>query len=235
MNQTSYLLHPSSFSLHPFDWDDLRPRHHDPDHAAMTGEQLGEVQTQEGQQRRVGIAGEVRPRQVTHVLVVIPLAVRMDGVAALVAAQVAVEGRADVVKFVEQGDELVVETLVEKPRQAEGHEVQELVIAKEIALDLIGDAAALACQPAAGEAQWCYPGLQATSAAISRLGDGEEKARNVQVPQSFATSRDVQAQAPDMTAEVERLPRGACDQPGGRCLPDGTGLQGGERLNLPQG
>src|SRR5208282_529165 len=67
--------------------DQLRPRHHDADDAAVPSLQLGEVQAQESMEGSIRFAGQVSPGQVAHVLVVAALAVRVEGVAAIMAAQ----------------------------------------------------------------------------------------------------------------------------------------------------
>src|SRR5262249_4969871 len=88
-------------------------------------------------------------------------AVRMHGVASVMAAHVAVEGRSDVVQLVEQGHEFPFEILVQKPRQAEGHDIEHLGSADEVALHLIGDGAAAAKEPAMGKTKRSEAGLQA--------------------------------------------------------------------------
>src|SRR5689334_10650325 len=97
--------------------NNLGPRHHDADDATVPMQQLAEIQTQEGMQRRVGAIAQILPSQPGHLVVVFLLTVRMDAVPTAMPAQVAVEVRVDVVQLVKQGDELVVEILVEESRQ----------------------------------------------------------------------------------------------------------------------
>src|SRR5262249_3679712 len=108
------------------DRDHLRPRHYDTDDAAVPLLQLGEVQARRLVEHRHGTVIEINAGQLAHVAVVDVLAVRMQAVAAGVAAQVAVEGRADVVKLVEQGDQLILELLIEEARQAKRYQVEHL-------------------------------------------------------------------------------------------------------------
>ena len=86
----------------------------DGQHAAMPVLQLGEVQAQETVQRAFGAVVQVGPGQLGHAGVIVAFAVRVQGIPALVMAQVALELGADVVQLVEKRDELVVEVLVEE-------------------------------------------------------------------------------------------------------------------------
>lgn len=67
----------------------------------MAVAELREVQAQEGVKVGVRAASQVIAGQVAHLVVVVLLTMRVDLVAAAVAAQVAVESGTDVVKLVE--------------------------------------------------------------------------------------------------------------------------------------
>src|SRR3954462_14040415 len=79
------------------------------DHVAVPPTELRMVEPEERVQCRVRCGREISPGQPCHLLIVKSLAVRVDGIAALVTPQVAVKPRADVVQLVEQRHELVVE------------------------------------------------------------------------------------------------------------------------------
>src|SRR5438128_7194119 len=99
--------------------------------------------------------------------------------AALVPAQVALEARTDVVQLVEEGDELLVERLVEEARQAERDEVEHLVPIDEIALDLMDGPGLLAAQLTVTETQRRHPRLQTVGQAVACLHHAEQDAANV--------------------------------------------------------
>src|SRR5262249_56877853 len=111
-------------------------------------------------QGRVRAAGQISPCQGGHLGIVATLAVRMDRVAALMPAQVTVEGRADVVELVKDSDEFIVKILVEKAWQTERHHIEHLSVADKIALHLVGNASPSPRETAIAEAQRCHPGLQ---------------------------------------------------------------------------
>ena len=145
-------------------------------------------------QRRVGPLGEIVARQVGHVGVVAALAARVDRAPALVAAEVAVERRADVIKLVKESDELVVEILVEETRQAKRHHVEHLLFADKVALHLIGGAAPSSPrQVAVAEAQGRHACLQAVRPIVAGLGRGKQEARYVDMPKRFTSSHDIRA------------------------------------------
>ena len=126
-------------------------------------------------------------------LVVQLLAVRVQVITPVVAAQVALELGADVVQLVEKCHELVVEVLVQETRQTERHQIQHLRIVHEVALHLIGDAAADARQLAVAEAQRRDAGLQTVRQTGARLRDGEQQPRDIDVGQVGAVTHDVSA------------------------------------------
>jgi hypothetical protein len=167
--------------------------------------QLGESQPQEGVQFWVGFAAEVRSRQTGHLLIVDALAVRVDGISAPVAAEVAVELRTDVKQFVEQGDELVIKVLIEKPRQAEGDEIKKLPPLSEVTLDLIGDAPLLPGELAIAKSQGGDSGLQAMSPPATGLRHGEQQLGDVHMIERFTASHDICTESLDSAAKIKGL------------------------------
>lgn len=114
--------------------------------------QLCEVEAEESVEGGVGTGSEVATGQHRHVSIVGAFAVGVKSAAAVESAEVALEGGTDVVQFVEEGDELIVETLIEETGQAEGDEIEHLPAIDEVALDLIIDAFASAGELSAAEA-----------------------------------------------------------------------------------
>src|ERR1700731_1549725 len=107
----------------------------------------------------------------------------MNRVAPVVAAQVPVERRADVIQFVEQGDQLLVEVQLEKSRQAERNQVEDFVTVHKIALHLVGHATALARQPAAMEPQRRDTRLQSVGVPVASLSNSKKDSREIEVAQ----------------------------------------------------
>src|SRR5262249_45244300 len=103
--------------------------------------QLCEIKPQKRVQFRSGAVRKVGAGEIGHVLVVAPLAMGVDCVPSLMASQIAVKSWPDVVELVEQGDELVIEVLVEKTRQTKRHHVKHFLVADEITLHLVRNAA----------------------------------------------------------------------------------------------
>src|SRR5262249_39159748 len=140
----------------------------------MAAYQLAEVESEKGMERRVGAVGQIGAGQMGHVLIVALLAVRVDIVTAPVAAQIAVECRADVIKLVEERDQFLVEALIQKARQTERHQVEHLMAIDKVALHLESDAAALAGQAAVAKPQWSNPRLQAMRVTVPCLRDRDQ-------------------------------------------------------------
>lgn len=132
-------------------------------------EELREVEAEEGVQIGIGMTGQVFTRQARHVFVIVALAARVQLAAPLVAAQIAVEFRADVIKLVEERDEFIVEILVLKARQAEGHHVEEFMIAEEISLHLEFRVAPAALELPVGKPERRDPRLQPVGAPVACL------------------------------------------------------------------
>src|SRR5262249_50483467 len=177
---------------------DLGPRHRDGLDAAVALVELPEVEAEEVEKRGVRPGGKVFAGELGHAAVVFALAAGVKVAAAVVAAEVAVEEWADVVELVEDRDEFPVEILVEEARQAEGHEVEELALAMEIALHLIKDIAARAREGAAAKAQRGDAGLQAVWLRVARLQAADEEAGRVDVGELRAAADDVVDEAADV-------------------------------------
>lgn len=79
--------------------------------------------------------GEVGARVVFHQAVVFPLAMGMDMITAVEPADIPIEGGADVVEFVERSDQLFERRMIKKPRQIEGKDVKNFVLAVKEAAD----------------------------------------------------------------------------------------------------
>src|SRR5690606_38236361 len=89
-----------------------------------------------------GPSGEVGAGVMLHQSVVFALAVRVDVIPAIETANVPIEVGADMVEFVERGHEFLKGWMVEKSREVEGQDVENLVLAIEKASN--GPLAALA-------------------------------------------------------------------------------------------
>src|SRR5438105_4820582 len=89
----------------------------------------------------------------------------------------------EVMEVVDQRDELVVELLIQKARQAKRQQIQVFVLVQEQALHLVGDAAPFALQIAFGKAQRRDARLQPMPPAVARLEDTDQNARQVDVLQ----------------------------------------------------
>ena len=133
--------------------DHLRAWHDDAGDGAVPLLQLGEVEPQETVQARIGFSRQVSTGQVDHVFIIVALAVRVKLIAAAVPAQIAVKRWADVIKLVEQRDELVVEILIEIARQAKRQQVKVLMVPQKVTLDVERHAAPLSGQLPLGKAQ----------------------------------------------------------------------------------
>src|SRR5262249_35581958 len=164
--------------------------------------ELGETQPEEFMDGWIGLMGQIFAGEFGHRAVVVALAVGMDLIAALVAAEVAIEERAGVVELVEERDELAVEVLIEEARQAEGHEVEKLVAADKIALQLIGDVAPRPREGAAAETQRCDACLQPVRPGLARLHGPDQEARDIDVLQVRGSGGHVLEQLLDMAAEI---------------------------------
>lgn len=101
------------------------------------------------------IQGQVFFRQTAHVLVVLFLAVRMDVVVSFEAPDVSVEGRADVIQLVQDGDHLLAKTVLEKSRQVEREDVEHLAFALEQPLNCPLPPVALRCKQSVFKAERC--------------------------------------------------------------------------------
>src|SRR5262245_11959731 len=157
----------------------------------------------------------MRPRQVRHVVVVGLLALRVQVVAPGVPAQVAVEGRADVIQLVEERDELVLEGLVEETRQAERHQVEHLDAIDEVALHAVADAVPVTDQGALVETERGDAGLQTEVATAAGLRHAEQQPRDIYVGEVLAMGDHVGAEPADVGGEVEWLIGWACLLPAG--------------------
>src|SRR6266849_3188809 len=167
------------FGLAGWQRNQLGPRNahaHDP---AMPLDELAEVEAEKRMQMGLGIARQISTGKCGHLLVVLLLAVRVNGISAVMPPQIAVERRADVKQLVKDGDQLIVETEIDKARQAEGDEIEKLAAVDEIALDLIDDAAAPAAEPAIAEPHRCHAGLQAVTSAVAGRRHSELQPRDV--------------------------------------------------------
>ena len=186
---------------------------------------LGEIHAQERKQRRVRVATKIGLGQLSHVGVVVPLAVRMDGIAAGMAAQIAVELRADVEQLVEQRHELVVERLIQKPRETERHQIQNVLAVDDEPLHLIVHAAMPPDERAAVKPQRRHSRLQAVARPLrawvkpKRMRDGCTCGQVGQRPtMSIAKSANVSAEVKRFAAAesrkfVESSRCRACEQP----------------------
>src|SRR5262249_52325981 len=147
---------------------------------------------------------------------------------------VALETGADVVKLVEDGDELVVEVLIEEARQAEGHQVEHLALADEVTLHLVGAVAAMARQGAIAEAQRRHPRLQAVWPAGTGWGGTKRRPRRVDVAQFGTAAGDVVTQPADVAAEVKGLIARPRVEPRRRFQTDPTASRSWRHADRPQ-
>src|SRR5262245_10158131 len=92
---------------------------------AVLGQQRAKFPLEKSVELSRGTAFEIAVDQPLHFTVIIALAVRVDVVAAPHASDVAVEPRIDVIQLVENGDHLLAEGMVEKPRQVEREDVED--------------------------------------------------------------------------------------------------------------
>jgi hypothetical protein len=132
----------------------------------------------------ISALAKVLSRQVRHVGIVTPFTPGVDGIPASMAAEVAVKCRADVVKLMKNGDELVVEILIKEARQTKAHDVKVFGDTKEIALNLKSDTALLLCQLPVWKSKGSDARLEAVSAAVSGQSDAEQNPRNIYVLQT---------------------------------------------------
>src|SRR5258708_1340202 len=110
-----------------------------------------------------------------HVVIVAALAASVKSAASLMPSQIAFESSADVIKFVEKRDELVVEILIEETRQAESHQVEHLAAVDDVALHLEERAVPSPREPAMSKAKRRDSGLQAEGSAAACLRHAEQK------------------------------------------------------------
>src|SRR5579871_4997320 len=129
------------------------------------------------------------------------------------APEVAVKRGCNMVQLVEERDELVIEFLIEKTRQAKRHDIQHFPVADKIALHLVRNSSPPPSQPAFMETQGRYPGLQTMSPAAAGLGHRKQQPSHIDVAQGFAVLHDIRAQPLDMHAEVKRPVDGSAGEP----------------------
>src|SRR5262245_17670990 len=119
----------------------------------------------------------------------------MDRVATGVAAEVAVERRANVIEFVEHRHQFLVESLVEEPGQAKGEQVEHLAAAHEETLHLIFDRPVAAREPAISEPQRSDPSLEPVATAVPRWREADQYPWHVDVPQRLAPVDNIGAES----------------------------------------
>jgi hypothetical protein len=146
-------------------------------------EQLYKSCTQKVGQVRVGIGGQVAFHQSAHLPIVLAFAPRMHVAMAAMAPQVAVEVRGSVVQLVEHRDQLLLENLIEKPRQTECQQVEHFPAIHEISLNLKGHSTddlkeLTVARPERGEA-----GLQPVVGASPRLCQSNQHSVGIDVSQ----------------------------------------------------
>ncbi len=185
--------------------NDLGSRHYDADNSAVACMQLCKVAVQEVEEIAFGASGEICLHQGSHVLVVVPLAVRMNGVTAGMPPEVAVEGGADVIELMEKRHEFLVEIEIEKSRKAKRDQVQHIRAADDIALHLVRNAPPLPRDGPRAKAERRNTSLQAVGVAVPSLSDGEEQLRHVDVPEVGGTLDDVGADTCNVYTEIKRM------------------------------
>jgi len=138
--------------------------------------ELREAEPQESENVGITGLGQVFACQPRHLLIVESLAARVNRIAAAVPAQVAVECRTNMVQFVEQRDEFLVEIQLQKARETKRHQVKHFAPADEVALHLEDDVLAPPRQGSVAEAERRHSGLEPVSAPRARLRYREQQA-----------------------------------------------------------
>src|SRR5439155_16115981 len=170
--------------------------------SAVPLKELAEVQAEKGVQVGVRIAGQILAGQAGHLLVIFLLAVRVNGISAVVPPQVAVKGRTNVKEFVKDRDKLLIERQLEKARQTKSHEVEDFAAVDEIALNLKGDATATAAEPAVAEAQRRDAGLQPMPPAVARGSQCKLQPRDIHVIKRRAARDHVRAKPMHVATKI---------------------------------
>src|SRR5579872_63960 len=101
------------------EFDQFRSRQALADHGPVTRTQAAKIELEELIEFRRRRAAKILLDEPVHFPVVFLLAVRMDVVAAVHAADVAVKSRADVIQLVKDRDELLAKGMIEEARQVE--------------------------------------------------------------------------------------------------------------------
>jgi hypothetical protein len=174
---------------------------------------LPKGEPQEAVPRRLPAVSEVISGKLGHVSIVIPSTVRMDAVSTSVPAQVTVKQWTDVVKFVKQCDQFIIEILVQETGQAKCDDVEHLLAAHEISLNTVCGAPALSYQRATPKAERRHPRLQAMRTMGAGLGHRKKQPSNVNMAKDFAAGGNVFAKPTNVFAEIERLVGGAGEYP----------------------
>src|SRR5262249_55537477 len=98
----------------------------------------------------------------------------MNAVTPMMAPQVSVEGRADMVKLMEESNKLIVKIWIENRRKAESHHEKLSRRAEEVPLHAIGCPPTTPNKPPASKAQGCDAGLEPVQAMRACLRSREK-------------------------------------------------------------
>ena len=150
-------------------------------------------------------AAEIFTHESAHRPVVLALAVRVHVVAAVHAANIAVELRADVIQLMENRDQFFPERMVEKPRQIEGEDVEHLAVAVVETLERPAATAAARQERAVLKPHRRELGLQAMRDAAAGLGESDRHLVDADVTKVVQSLRHIVAQRPHRPCEIESL------------------------------
>ena len=147
---------------------------------------------------------QIFSREDVHLGIVLFLAASVDVAAAAKASDVAVELWANVIQLVQNGDELFLERLLQKPWQIEREDVVHLTFVEVQSLDRPLLTIAHRCERAVLKPHRSELGLQSVENLGSRLGKTDSHARHVDVEKRFVAVRDVLAQMIHRVRKIER-------------------------------
>lgn len=188
------------------DGQQLRTRDHRADDAVVMMPEVAVALVKKVEQTRIAVLADILANKFRHLGIVRLLRGGMHGVSARVSAEVAIETGTNVIQLVGDRDELFLERLVEKPWQAEGHDVKDLPLVKKESLHLILGGSMSPGQAAAAESQRGGSRLQTEAAEVSGRRERDEHRRHADVSQDFTTTDHVVAHLTDLRAEVQRRP-----------------------------
>lgn len=185
----------------------FRNRDLQPHHAAVLFLQGRETALEEPEQFGGRVQFHVLVDQYRHVGVVFFLAVRVHVVMSCQAADVAVEGRADVIQLVQHRDHLLFERMVQEPRQIERQNIEHLLLILVHPLHRPLAAVTRRLQSPVLKPQGRQLGLHTVRYIAAGLGKGDRDPVHIDMMKFRQPTRDVAAQAVHRVTEIKRLLR----------------------------